>query len=120
LKDRVDVSRGDLAHRDEDEVAKMKARMREGEEFRFDLFMIVEQKIEIDRSRLLQRFVPAAEQVFNAQHPGHHLRRSYTFASKLSNHVQKIVFAFDLDWLSFVDTRKLRYAEARFHESTDG
>ena len=97
--------RGDLAHRDKDKIPEMKARMGEGQEFGFGLFVIVEEKVEVDRSRFLERLVLAAEQVLDPEHPGHHLRRRDALALELGDHVEEVGIALDLDRLGLVDSR---------------
>jgi hypothetical protein len=52
----------------------MQSRMGEGEEFGFDVLVVVEEQIEIDRPRLFERLIFSAQQVLDPEHPGHHLR----------------------------------------------
>ncbi len=112
--------RGDLAHRYQDKIAKMQSGMRQREEFCIRLLVVVEEKIEIDRARLLERFVFTPEKVLDPKHTSHHLRRGNALAMKLRDHVEKVGLALDLDGLGLIDTRKLGHREAGFHQSTDG
>jgi len=115
-KDGMNKARRDLAHRDQNEVSEMKTRMRQREEFGFGLLVVVKKQIEIDRTRFLLRLVFAAEEVFDPKHSRHHLRWRDALAPQLSDHIEEIRFAFDLDWLGLVDTRELRDREARLHQ----
>ena len=77
--------------------------MRKGQEFGLCLFVIVKEKVEVDRSRFFQRLVLAAEQILDPKHPCHHLGRRDALTLELGDHVEKVRVAFDLDRFGLVD-----------------
>jgi hypothetical protein len=81
--------------------------------------VIVEEEVEIVRSRLFEGFVLSTEKVLDALLPRHLLRRSYALATKLGDLVQEIGFAFDLDRLCLVFPGEFGNREACLHQTSD-
>ena len=53
VKQRVDVVVADLVHRDKDEAAKMRTRVRDGQERRVHVLLPAEKQVEVDGAWLL-------------------------------------------------------------------
>jgi len=112
---RMNEIRLKLGERNEHEAPLVKTRVRDGQKRRLVLQVAVEKQIQIDRPRRFFVFLLSAEQVFDANHPRHHLFGRDAGDASLGDHIQKQPVIFDADRLGFVNRRQARDLEIRFH-----
>lgn len=87
MKKRMNEGRGDLGERDEDEIAKVKPRVRDGQKRRIGLLLAKKEQVEIDSAGLFLRFISAAEKIFDAKQASHHLRWGHGLRTYFRHHI---------------------------------
>src|SRR4051812_47113762 len=116
----MDKIRGDLGERAEDEFALVQPRMGNDEKLAVDVCIAEKENVEIDRSRLIKRFVTASEKVLDPHQTCQHLRGTYVVNANLGDHIQERCLAFDLDGFGLVNGGQFVDDKARLHQRTNG
>ena len=105
-KQRMNKSRGDLGHRNKNELTQMEPRMRQCQKRRVHCFAAEKKEVEVNDARLFFVFVAPAENVFDPEKASHHLCRTNVADMYRSDHIQEVELAFEANRLGFIDIGK--------------